>query len=318
MDDREFISQSIVTNSSLNLSQYPVEIKHLMNGVNRPNSKAIHESATQRHTQHNPEDVVKQQLYRQHHLLLDYNNPGAFDGKVRNVPKSGADQDDDNIFTGPVNHTQSSSTTGNVTRGREHNQTATPHPNAMDSLDGYNSSNVDSHHQTGYNQHNQNRYESGNPLLLLSNGEYSNALFITISIGCGLLLFNVLIFATLCYQLNKNRKISQQQFNNGYEDKDTTSRRNSDVRLFMFYGSTFIEFYFRRKTLKTIDRESTRPFWIRRVQAVCNIQHRPTNNTVQSTTDYNWVRIQEWGRVQPTLRLPRPNKTSWSCPVGAR
>lgn len=76
----------------------------------------------------------------------------------------------------------------------------------------------------------ESRHETEATSFLLANhAGLSNALLITVGIGCALLVFNVLIFAALYYQLDKNRKLvaAQQKIQSDSNQKDSTVRKCS-------------------------------------------------------------------------------------------
>jgi len=76
----------------------------------------------------------------------------------------------------------------------------------------------DMNHPAAFPARNVNNTTSNS--VIVQNGNYSTALSVTIAIGCSLLILNMLIFAGVYYQLDKNRTIAQQ--NNQTQKSDTT------------------------------------------------------------------------------------------------
>ena len=124
-----------------------------------------------------------EEVAREHHLLDDYNDPHSYDGKVRVVPAT--------LPAAPTT-------------------TPSPMTSAVNS-----SLLVDSSRSVGkFDTKKTNDSRSGDDSGTARNlsrasddhyGVYSTALSVTIAIGCSLLILNVLIFAGVYYQRDKQR-----------------------------------------------------------------------------------------------------------------
>lgn len=153
----------------------------------------------------------QQQIYRQHHLLLDYENHKSFEGVVRT---HWANQ---SLIAGPIesesnvesNSSRVESASSQMSGSANESWSAAVATNTTQSA-----INISSHVPDGSTRQvtggpvQESRHESvATSFLLANNVGLSNALLITVGIGCALLVFNVLIFAALYYQLDKNRKL---------------------------------------------------------------------------------------------------------------
>ncbi|KAG8196300.1 hypothetical protein JTE90_023852 [Oedothorax gibbosus] len=128
---------------------------------------------------------------REHHLLDDHNNPLSYDGAVRQVPFSGysrpsADGDAVTMSPGPV-----STTSG--TKRRQNIILTTLLPDFLASTE---TSNVS---VTTMN------VTDSQAVVMTDDGGISTALCITIAVGFSLLVLNILIFAGIYYQRDRNR-----------------------------------------------------------------------------------------------------------------
>lgn len=233
MDDNEYYLSNIVqTNSSISVlnSDLDVKLKSILDYGRSPNSDRRQSEQYSRHiadkmaTASEPQQQ-QQKLFRQHHLLLDYENVKSFDGVVRST----------GVYNGTMGKQMSSSTTITTASGTSmdnnssssssssthRNEQINSFANSTNSIGvSHNTTlngNVNHDYINGSSEHNViqvqqsvSRFETENSRFL-SGGDYSNALLITIGIGCALLLFNVVIFAALYYQLDKNRKLVASQ-----------------------------------------------------------------------------------------------------------
>lgn len=140
---------------------------------------------------------------RIHHLLDDYNDPYSYDGKVRVVPATVASAPTSTTLspmTSAVNSSllvvDSSRTAGAGVKYDE--------PEASSKLTNSSRSPVSSG-STGAAKTGESEPYSA----------YSTALSVTIAIGCSLLILNVLIFAGVYYQRDKQRMELKRRLENG-------------------------------------------------------------------------------------------------------
>ena len=136
---------------------------------------------------------------RVHHLLDDYNDPYSYDGKVRVVPATVAPAPTSTTpspMTSAVNSSllmvDSSRTAGGAKYGEP--EASSKMTNGSRGLMPIGSS------KSGEADH---------------YGAYSTALSVTIAIGCSLLILNVLIFAGVYYQRDKQRMELKRRLENG-------------------------------------------------------------------------------------------------------
>lgn len=139
----------------------------------------------------------------QHHLLKDHDDPDTFEGVVRPLSLNGSF-----LLTTPASPLTSTgsllTSTSNATvstSSSAHGQIPTPPPqppgtglHPSSSQPGGSTNSV-----IGKNSTNSMRVEA------VQQGNYSTALSVTIAVGCSLLILNVLIFAGVYYQRDKNR-----------------------------------------------------------------------------------------------------------------
>ena len=139
---------------------------------------------------HRPTD---EDVARYHHLLDDYSDPFSYDGKVRVVPAT---------YARPMTTTPQSSLT----------------PAVNSSLLMESSSNAVKSSRVEIGKTNDSR-NAANELISRTNDDpfstYSTALSVTITIGCSLLILNVLIFAGVYYQRDKQRLELKRRLENG-------------------------------------------------------------------------------------------------------
>ena len=129
---------------------------------------------------------------RDHHLLDDYNDPYSYDGKVRLVPA-----------TFPAVPT---TTPSPMTSAVNSSLLVDSSSNAVKSS-GVEASKMNDSHR-GLNDLSSRSAED-------HFGTYSTALSVTIAIGCSLLILNVLIFAGVYYQRDKQRMELKRRMENG-------------------------------------------------------------------------------------------------------
>ena len=146
---------------------------------------------------------------RVHHLLDDYNDPYSYDGKVRVVPATLAPTLTSTTSPSPITSAVNSSLLM-VDSSRKSDGQKYGEPEASSKLT--NGSRILT--STGGNAGSVRAGDSSN-----SNteqyGAYSTALSVTIAIGCSLLILNVLIFAGVYYQRDKQRMELKRRLENG-------------------------------------------------------------------------------------------------------
>lgn len=147
----------------------------------------------------------------QHHLLDDHNNPLTYDGVVRPLP-DGSDLAEN--FSGPfIGGAQSFSTV---------KPTSVKNLTTPTSLSTIEPSLTTPKKQGGAIAETvANSTETRSPLI--PQNSYSTALSVTIAVGCSLLILNILIFAGVYYQRDKNRMEMKLQ------------KRNFKVRIINFF-----------------------------------------------------------------------------------
>lgn len=147
---------------------------------------------------------------RVHHLLDDYNDPYSYDGKVRVVPATLAPTPTSTSSPSPITSAVNSSllmvdSSRNKADGQKYGE-----PEASSKLTNGSriltstGGNAGSVRGTGESSNTGEQY-----------GAYSTALSVTIAIGCSLLILNVLIFAGVYYQRDKQRMELKRRLENG-------------------------------------------------------------------------------------------------------
>ena len=144
---------------------------------------------------------------RVHHLLDDYNDPYSYDGKVRVVPATLAPTPTSTTSPSPITSAVNSSLLM-VDSSRKADGQKYGEPEASSKLT--NGSRVLT--STGGNTGSVRAGDSSNTE---QYGAYSTALSVTIAIGCSLLILNVLIFAGVYYQRDKQRMELKRRLENG-------------------------------------------------------------------------------------------------------
>lgn len=134
---------------------------------------------------HDPSDT---DVPLEHHLLEDHNNLDTYDGEVRQITRKVSLSSTISPSVDTVSHTSSpglgnnsgeielSTSTTSLSNSQDKHATITSSTNLTDSLS-----------------------------VMMQQGAYSTALSVTIAIGCSLLVLNVLIFAGVYYQRDKNK-----------------------------------------------------------------------------------------------------------------
>lgn len=136
---------------------------------------------------------------RVHHLLDDYNDPYSYDGKVRVVPATVAPAPTSTTpspMTSAVNSSLLMVDSSRTAGGAKYDE-----PEASSKMtNGSRSLTSSGSTKGGETDH---------------YGAYSTALSVTIAIGCSLLILNVLIFAGVYYQRDKQRMELKRRLENG-------------------------------------------------------------------------------------------------------
>lgn len=146
---------------------------------------------------------------RVHHLLDDYNDPYSYDGKVRVVPATLAPTPTSTTSPSPITSAVNSSLlmvdssrkadSGGAKYGEPEASSKLTNDSRMSTGTGGNAGSVRANEGSNTEQY----------------GAYSTALSVTIAIGCSLLILNVLIFAGVYYQRDKQRMELKRRLENG-------------------------------------------------------------------------------------------------------
>lgn len=134
----------------------------------------------------------------EHHLLDDHNNPLSYDGAVRQVPFSALSRtsaDEDGATLSP----EETSSTSSQKRHEQNILMTTIHPDFQVSTENSNIS------VTTMN------ITDSQAVVMPDDGGMSTALCITIAVGFSLLVLNVLIFAGIYYQRDRNKHEEKMQ-----------------------------------------------------------------------------------------------------------
>ncbi|XP_054157875.1 neuroligin-4, X-linked-like isoform X2 [Oppia nitens] len=189
----------------------------------------------------------EEQIYLRHHLLTDHENMASYDGIVRqlafkffapiptNKPVTDLIATNNSIISkSRKQYLMTTSNDVNVNDGagdqlvnnspvltndkvldnnnNNHTMTATDVIAMTDKINLNNKSNDDNNN-------------NNNTIALTAN--YSTALLVTIAIGCSLLILNMLIFAGVYYQLDKNSSLRHKDKNNRNSISSNTSNNNN-------------------------------------------------------------------------------------------
>lgn len=136
-----------------------------------------------------------EEVARVHHLLDDYNDPDSYEGKVRQVPATLAPAPTSTTPQPMTFAVNSSLPIVGTSRGARDDD-----PYASKVLNGTRGLTGAGHGKSSDTDH---------------YGAYSTALSVTIAIGCSLLILNVLIFAGVYYQRDKQRMELKRRLENG-------------------------------------------------------------------------------------------------------
>ena len=136
----------------------------------------------------------EEQVYMRHHLLTDHENLATYDGIVRQIAFK---------FLAPLPTVSQNIVISATTELVQHVSTLI----TTEVLELTTTSISDMNNPTAFPAKNVNNTTSTS--VIVQNGNYSTALSVTIAIGCSLLILNMLIFAGVYYQLDKNRTIAQ-------------------------------------------------------------------------------------------------------------
>ena len=171
---------------------------------------------------HNPGE---EQVYLRHHLLTDHENSASYDGIVRQIAfKFFAPIPTKATDLIPVNNSLI-----NKNRNSDKYMTTSPSNSELNVNDGANDLNqlitsepidavIGNHSMSSTevialnDKINLNNKSDLNGVSIGAN--YSTALLVTIAIGCSLLILNMLIFAGVYYQLDKNSTLRQKNVKN--------------------------------------------------------------------------------------------------------
>ncbi|XP_035209708.1 neuroligin-2-like isoform X2 [Stegodyphus dumicola] len=138
----------------------------------------------------------------QHHLLDDHNNPLSYDGVVR--PLSDEDEISATLSSTLVSSTLRPTASKNATLINVMSTTEASQK-VFKKKPGPTSETVSNH--------------TGTRSVLIHQSSYSTALSVTIAVGCSLLILNILIFAGVYYQRDKNRmemKLQKRNYKDGH------------------------------------------------------------------------------------------------------
>lgn len=130
----------------------------------------------------------------QHHLLDDHNNPLTYDGVVRPISDG----------------SEMSATMSGPFLGGPAQSSPTLHPTSVkNATSATDLSTTEASQKTPKKQPGTTAETIGNYTetrsVFIHQGSYSTALSVTIAVGCSLLILNILIFAGVYYQRDKNR-----------------------------------------------------------------------------------------------------------------
>ena len=141
---------------------------------------------------HNPGE---EQVYLRHHLLTDHEDLSTYDGIVRQIAFK---------FLAPL-PTMSQNIVISATTELVHHVSTIITTEVVEMTT---TTISDINNPTAFPAKNVNNTTSTTSVIV-QNENYSTALSVTIGIGCSLLILNMLIFAGVYYQLDKNRNIAQ-------------------------------------------------------------------------------------------------------------
>ena len=151
---------------------------------------------------HNPGE---EQVYLRHHLLTDHEDLSTYDGIVRQIAFK---------FLAPLPTLSQNIVISATTELVHHVSTII----TTEVVEMTTTSISDLNSPTAFPTKNVNNTTTTS--VIVQNENYSTALSVTIGIGCSLLILNMLIFAGVYYQLDKNRNIAQ---NNNQKSKTEES-----------------------------------------------------------------------------------------------
>ncbi|XP_054157233.1 neuroligin-4, X-linked-like [Oppia nitens] len=141
---------------------------------------------------HNPGE---EQVYLRHHLLIDHEDLSTYDGIVRQIAYK---------FLSPLPTVSQNIVISATTELIHHlSSTVLSSSEVLELTTTSNNNNNDINNPTAYQSKNVNNTTTTSVIVQSEN--YSTALSVTIGIGCSLLILNMLIFAGVYYQLDKNR-----------------------------------------------------------------------------------------------------------------
>ena len=140
---------------------------------------------------HNPGE---EQVYLRHHLLTDHEDLSTYDGNVRQIAFK---------FLAPLPTVSQNIVMSATTELVHHVSTII----TTEVVEMTTTSISDINNPTAFPAKNVNNTTTTS--VIVQNENYSTALSVTIGIGCSLLILNMLIFAGVYYQLDKNRNIAQ-------------------------------------------------------------------------------------------------------------
>jgi neuroligin len=166
----------------------------------------------------------EEQVYLRHHLLTDHENLATYDGIVRQIAFK---------FLAPL-PTVSQNMVVSATTELVHHVSTIFNTEIVELTT---NSISDINNPTAFPARNVNNTTSTS--IIVQNGNYSTALSFTIAIGCSLLILNMLIFAGVYYQLDKNRTIAQ---HNNQKIKNETAVRILIQFLYFINSSKYKDF----------------------------------------------------------------------------
>lgn len=168
-------------------------------------------------------------------MLEDHNNLRTYDGKVRDIPSNFSRITPEDVFFPPPLPMPTMSTipqsTSEIPKSSTRNNQAVVklnHPSGYSITDtADNKTLLDEEIRTTYNLPTERTTVS--PSNIFDMGVYSTALSVTIAVGCSLLILNVLIFAGVYYQRDRNRM------------EIALQKANLQVNCFIYFVNPFID-----------------------------------------------------------------------------
>lgn len=144
-------------------------------------------------------------------MLEDHNNLRSYDGKVRDIPSNLSKIVHEEVFFPPPMAMPTASTIPHSTSEEPKPSTRNNHVNVkLNNPSGYTITDTSDNKTLIFDEVRTTSdfptdRTTVTPSSIFDMGIYSTALSVTIAVGCSLLLLNILIFAGVYYQRDKNR-----------------------------------------------------------------------------------------------------------------